>query len=335
MFGVPALAGPVEHVGASTATAGLFRTTRLWTLDSCLCGAPKRRSGAAAAGLWTLDSGQYGVSMDGLQDATLVILGHGTTQNAESAAPVYQHAAELRRREIFAEVREAFWKQEPQIKNVLANLKAKRVFIVPLFISEGYFASEVIPKELGFTHGFNLNTEHCTVTYCSPVGTHDSMTNVLLSRAREVVEEYPFPRAPKLSDITLFIAGHGTERNESSRKAIDRQVELIRDKNVYASVQAVFLDESPRIADCYTMARTRNLVVVPFFISDGMHTQEDIPVLLGEPERIVKQCLQAGQPTWRNPTERNGKLVWCASAVGTEPGVAEVILERVREQAGQ
>ena len=83
-------------------------------------------------------------------DAALVVLGHGTEQNADSAAPVFQHAAELRRRKIFGEVREAFWKQEPQIKKVLAEISAPRVFIVPLFISEGYFASEVIPRELGF-----------------------------------------------------------------------------------------------------------------------------------------------------------------------------------------
>jgi sirohydrochlorin cobaltochelatase len=37
-----------------------------------------------------------------------VVLGHGSTQNDSSAAPVYQHAAELRRRKIFAAVREAF-----------------------------------------------------------------------------------------------------------------------------------------------------------------------------------------------------------------------------------
>jgi len=70
---------------------------------------------------------------------------------------------------------------------------------------------------------------------------------------------------------------------------------------------------------------------VPFFISDGLHAQEDIPVLLGEPERVVRQRLAAGQPPWRNPTGRNGKRVWYAKAVGTEPHIADVILERVRE----
>lgn len=273
---------------------------------------------------------------DDFADAALILLGHGTTQNENSAAPVYQHAAELRRRGIFAEVREAFWKQEPQVKKVLAAVSATRVFIVPLFISEGYFSGEVIPRELGFAPGqSNINHQLSTIHYCLPIGTHDSMTGVLLSRAREVVERFPFPRAAKPMDITLFIAGHGTERSENSRKAIERQVELIRTMNLYAGVHALFLEEEPRIPRCYELALTKNIVIIPFFISDGMHTQEDIPILLGEPERIVKQRLAAGQPSWRNPTERNGRLVWYAPAVGTEPGIADVILERVREMAGE
>jgi len=265
----------------------------------------------------------------------LVVLGHGTTRNPDSERPVFQHAAELRRRGLFREVREAFWKQPPQIKDVLAGLKNSRVFIVPIFISEGYFASEVIPRELGFSGQPTINHQGTTLHYCNPVGTHDRMTDVILARAREVIQQFPFPRAPKPGDITLFIAGHGTERNEQSRRSIERQVDSIRARQFYAEVHAVFMDEAPRIQDCYSLAQTRNVVVVPFFISDGLHVAEDIPVLLGEPERVVKERLAAGQPTWRNPTERHGKLTWYSSAVGSEPLLADVILERVREAALQ
>ncbi len=274
------------------------------------------------------------MSSDQFSDATLIILGHGTTLNDGSALPVLQHAATLRQRGLFAAVREAFWKQDPQIKTVLAEIKTPRVFIVPLMISEGYFAGEVIPRELGFSGGSTINTQHSTIHYCKPVGTHPSMTNVLLARARGVVEQFPFPRAPKPKDITLFIAGHGTERSAQSRMAIEQQVELIRAQNLYAEVRAVYMDEDPRIKGCQATAVTRNVVVVPFFISDGLHTTEDIPVLLGEPERLVKERLAAGQPTWRNPSEKLGKLTWYSSAVGSEPLLAEVILERVREAAG-
>jgi sirohydrochlorin cobaltochelatase len=271
------------------------------------------------------------VNGENFSDATLVMLGHGTTQNADSAAPVFQHAAELRRRNIFAEVREAFWKQEPQIKKVLPEISAPRVFIVPLFISEGYFSDEVIPRELGFTENLKLKTENSEIIYCRPVGTHESMTEVILSCAKTTVEQFPFPRAPKPQDTTLFIAGHGTAKNENSRKAIEHQVGLLRAMNFYGGVQAIFLEESPRITECYQLATTKNLVVVPFFISDGLHTQEDIPVLLSEAKPTVEQRLAAGQPAWRNPTEKNGKLVWYSPAIGSEPHIADVILERVKE----
>jgi len=277
---------------------------------------------------------QFGrVNKASFNDAVLVVLGHGTDLNSQSAAPVFQHAAELRRRGLFAAVREAFWKQEPQIKQVVAELAAPRAFIAPLFISEGYFSTEVIPKELGFSYPDRLSlvSEHSSLFYCRPVGTHESMTKVILSRAAQVTQQFPFPRAPKPAETTLFIAGHGTGRNANSRKAIEHQAELIRAQNIYAAVHAVFMEEDPRIAGCHAMAQTKNCVVVPFFISDGLHVVEDIPVLLGEPERVVKARLAAGQPTWRNPTEKHGKLFWYASSVGTEPGLAGVILERVME----
>ena len=155
------------------------------------------------------------------------------------------------------------------------------------------------------------------------------MTNVLLARAREVIAW--FPRAPKPRNLTLFIAGHGTERSENSRKPIERQMELLWTMNLYAGVHAIFLQESPRIGDCYRRAQTKKMVIVPFFISNGLHTRKVIPVLLGEPERIVQQRLQAGQSTWRNPTEKNGKLVWYSAAIRSEPHLADVILARVRE----
>ena len=265
-------------------------------------------------------------------NAALVILGHGSTKNDGSSIPVHQHAAELRRRKIFAEVHEAFWKQEPQIKTVLAALSTEHVFINPLFISEGYFSSEIIPRALGFLPGQStLTNQRSTWHFCQPVGTHEKMTRILLARAREVAGKFPFPRAPKPKETTLFIAGHGTPRNENSRNSIEHQVDLLRTTMEYAEVHALFLEEDPRIEKCYELARTKNIIIVPFFISDGMHTQEDIPIMLGEPERIVRERLASGQATWRNPTERKDKLVWYAAAAGTDAAVADVILQRVQE----
>ena len=274
---------------------------------------------------------------DDFSDAALVLVGHGSTLNADSSAPTYQHADELRRRDLFAQVVECFWKLEPPICGVLRGIYAPRVFVVPLFISEGYFTEEVIPRELGFRTNDQTDFPRMqhrgaqTLHYCGPVGTHESMTNVLLTRARDIVEKHPSSRLPRPGETALFVAGHGTGNNENSRKAIERQVELIRAQRLYADVHAVFMEEEPRIGDCYRIAQAKYIVMVPFFISDGLHSFEDLPVMLGETEETVRERFRRGQPTWRNPTERNGKLVWYTTAIGSEPCLADVILERVRE----
>ena len=263
-----------------------------------------------------------------------MLLGHGASENAGAAAPVFQHGATLRQRQNFAEVREAFWKQEPRIQDVLDALRLPRVFIVPLFMSDGYFSNQVIPASLGFSPGNSkLKTQNSKLHYCLPIGTHPRFADIVLARAREVVRQRPFPRLPEPGETTLFIAGHGTTQNENSRQSMEAQADRVRGEKEYAAVHAIFLEEPPRIDECYRLAQTRNLVVVPFFVGEGMHTREDIPTMLGEPGRIIRQRLQAGKPAWRNPSEKQGKLVWLAAPAGTSPEVVEIIVDRIREAA--
>lgn len=277
------------------------------------------------------------MNQEDFSDAVLVLLGHGTSADPGAAAAVIQHAAELRRRGIFAEVREAFWKQEPQLISVLASIERPRVFIVPIFISEGYFSGNVIPRALGFhveregEFGRTLRAEGKTLVYCRPVGVHDRMTELVLARAREVLEQAPFPEQVPPAEVTLIVVGHGTGQDVNSRKTLEHQVELLRAHSPYAAVYAVFLEEEPRIPKCYELAQTRNIVVVPFFISDGPHVCQDIPLQLGEPAHIIHQRLEIGQAPWRNPTERCGKLVWYAASVGTDARVADIILDQVHQ----
>ena len=278
---------------------------------------------------------------DDFSNDALVLIAHGSTVNAQSSAPTRRLTDELRARNIFAEVACAFNLEEPKIDDVPKLVSAKRIFIVPVTISEGHFTEQTIPHRLGLAAAGELEYERIqqregrTLIYCHPIGTHASMTAVLLARARTIVEQHPFPRAPKPAETALFIAGHGTEKNANSRKAIEAQVEAIRARVEYADVQPVFMEEAPFIADCFTATEAPHIVMVPFFIADGLHTVEDIPVLLGEPAARVKKRLTAGHPTWRNPTGRKGKLVWYTEAIGNEPGLVNVILERADEGKSQ
>jgi sirohydrochlorin cobaltochelatase len=270
-------------------------------------------------------------------DAALLLIGHGSTLNGDSALPTYKHAAEIRERKVFAQVLEAFWKEHPTIAGALRGAYSQRVFVVPLFISDGYFTEQVIPRELGLCRNGQTDFPRIQerdgkiIHYCGPVGTHAAMTPVILERARQVVASGKSDIPPSPSETSLFIAGHGTGNNENSRKAIERQVELIREQGQFHDVHAIFMEEEPLIASCYTSAETDNVIVVPFFISDGLHSFEDIPVMLGEAEHEVQSRLRQGKDTFPNPTERNGKRVWYSRSIGNEPLLAEVILERARE----
>jgi sirohydrochlorin cobaltochelatase len=275
--------------------------------------------------------------MDDFRDAALVLLGHGSTLNADSSGPTHLHAEALRRRGLFAQVLAGFWKEHPFFSAVLRGAFAPRVFVVPLFIGEGYFTEEVIPRELGFAVAGQADFPRVRdrdgqrLHYCGPVGTHPGMGSVITTRAREAVagaHPAPEPRA-----TSLFVVGHGTGNNENSRRAVEDQAARLRAAGEYREVRAAFMEEDPRVSDVHAIAESEDVVVVPFFISDGLHSREDIPVLLGDSPEAVRERLRRGDPTWINPTLRRGRRIWYSRSVGDEPLLAEVILQRAREAA--
>ena len=257
-------------------------------------------------------------------DSALLIVGHGSTENPDSSTPYFDHAAEIRRRNLFADVQVCFWKEEPSMREALLMIDAPEVYIVPDFISEGYFTQEVIPREFELT-GPTTRRDGKTLHYCLPVGVHPSMTDLILRRAREVAPDAD----PK--DTTLIITGHGTGLNQNSTKAIKDQAELIANSGAgYHCVTDAYMEEAPFIAEWDKLSETQNVVVVPFFISDGLHSYQDIPVLLGiEPE--VGPAASQRDVFRHNPHQLRDKTLYYSSAIGTEPLIADVILDQIMD----
>ena len=113
-------------------------------------------------------------------DAALLIVGHGLTENPDSSTPYFDHAKEIRDRNVFGEVHCCFWKEEPSIREAVYMIDADEIYVVPDFISEGYFTQEVIPREFGLT-GPTTVVDNKTFHCCDPVGIHPSMTSLISS----------------------------------------------------------------------------------------------------------------------------------------------------------
>lgn len=255
-----------------------------------------------------------------------MIVGHGSTVNPDSSAPSLAQAMALRERGLFSEVASCFWKEEPSLRDALFffdQSEIHEVYVVPNFISEGYFTQTVIPRELELAGRLTTRRSGQVWKYCEPAGNHPMVTELLLRRAREV--------APGIAeaDTTLFVVGHGTALNDNSALAAKREVEKIGALGRFASVQNAYMEEAPRISDWARLTNTPNVVVVPFFISDGLHSYQDIPVMLGiEPEPVAAASQRA--IFRRNPQQVHGRNLYYASAIGTEPQFAEIIAEQAQ-----
>lgn len=248
-------------------------------------------------------------------NSALLILGHGSTEHPRSSSAVRQHAEALRKRQLFAEVHTGFWKEEPHFDAALAQCqRSEEVYVVPAFISEGYFTRQVIPRELGL-QGPTTVINGRRVHYCQPVGSHASMTDRLLDRADALATGID------RSQISLIIVGHGTPRDRHSASAIRRQVEKLRAGDTgFAEVTDAYLSQAPFIGEWDQLTRADHVVVVPFFIADGLHSEVDIPVELG---------LEPG-PAKRGASRVRERTVYYAGAIGSDAGIADVILEQVK-----
>jgi len=246
----------------------------------------------------------------------------------------------------------AFWKEEPSLRDALFLFdpeSIREVYVVPNFISEGYFTQTVVPRELELNGPTTKRSNGQIWRYREPVGNHPKMTELLLKRACEI--------APKVnpSETSLLIVAHGTDLNENSAVAAKREAERIRALGKYATVLNVYMEESPMVSDWRKLTKTENVVVVPFFISDGLHSYEDIPVLLGiasrHPERSREIPPQNGDITSRdsstslrsarndagssgreifrhNPYAIHSRSLFYAPSIGTDPGFADIIVEQ-------
>jgi sirohydrochlorin cobaltochelatase len=256
--------------------------------------------------------------------SALLIVGHGSTENPDSSTPYFEHADEIRRRGLFAEVHCCFWKEEPSMREAMYLIDADEVYVVPDFISEGYFTQDVIPRELQLT-GATTEVRGKTYHYCLPVGVHSSMTGLILKRAQEVAS------GVDPAETTLIITGHGTGLNQNSTKAIRDQADLIAASGAgYAAVLDAYMEEQPFIAEWDKMSHTPNVVVVPFFISDGLHSYQDIPVMLGIESEVGAAASQR-EIFRQNPHMLRGKTLFYSSAIGTERLLADVILDQVSD----
>lgn len=209
------------------------------------------------------------ISQVELKDTALILAGHGSTQHADSSRSTRETAHRIRKRGIFAEVRAAFWKEQPSYADSLRGLKSKQVVVVPWFLARGYFTHQVLPREFAEGHGIE-----CRVT--DPIGTRPEILDQMKKRAKRLLAIKRW----QPHQVSLLVASHGTPLHVGSRGAADALAQQLAEDG-YRISRAMFLEEEPRIADWRSLVKEGPVVVLPHFLAGGLHGSHDVPELLG------------------------------------------------------
>lgn len=243
----------------------------------------------------------------------LVLAGHGSHISPETAGVVWKHVDGLRRMGVADEVTAAFWKEMPSFHTVFDALTSDDITVVPLFTAQGYFTQTVIPTEMGLSGSFTQRDGR-TIRYTRTLNEHPYLGQIVRQRVEDAIRELN----TQPENTAVVIIGHSTRRNPESRRATEAQAQAIRALGLAAEVVAVYLDDSPEIAQAYTLTSAPNLIAVPYFLALGSHTTIDVPNALSLPEGETRAHI-------------NGRDVYYTPPIGTEDTLLNVILELARE----
>ncbi len=241
----------------------------------------------------------------------LVIAAHGSYDDSAANELVRACADAVARLGRFDEVTAAFHLGKPRLSDVLDEMRADDVTVVPLMTSEGFYYHNVLLRDLAANRRF----QKVRVRRSRPVGSHPALPETAIRRVAELLDRHDLHPA----DTSLVIVGHGTQRQRSSRLATFEFAAACGRRFDGAGVLVAFLDEQPYVDDARDRLRTDNAIVVPFLIGGGQHSAVDVPARMGVPP--------AGNGLDAHIGRVGSHFVICDVPVGTYPEITDIIVE--------
>ncbi|WP_135076826.1 CbiX/SirB N-terminal domain-containing protein [Terasakiella sp. SH-1] len=266
---------------------------------------------------------------DRLKQTTLIIAGHGSSKNPNQARPARKHAQYIADKNIFADVKTAFWKEDTRLHEVLGSVQTPEVVIVPNLACSGHINKVVIPREMGLDGELTIK-EGQHIHLCKPVGEHDGLPALIANRIKEVMEE----RDLKAKDTTVFLVAHGNpnpDRPASHDTTVMMATRIYQHHPIHAILPA-FIEEKPFLHGWRKRTTSPNVIVLPFMIAAGVHGARDIPRFLGVEPTEQQAFDMREHATPAGPFEVDDHKLWIMRAMGSHPTIADFIVEIAKEK---
>lgn len=236
--------------------------------------------------------------------AGLLLVGHGSRTEPQATKALTKLAADLRGDNLFAGVEAAFLAGGRPLADALAALPRGPVFVVPHFMSDGYFVSEKIPAELGL-HEKEPGAGGKPIRYCRPPALHPAFP-ALVQRECEAALAAAGERP---TEVDLLLVAHGSERNAASA---NHAAWVAGGLTGFRNIRTAFLEQAPRFAEALR-SRAGPTLVAGLFAADGFHAEADV--------RAEIEAAHDGA--------RDGPPIFATGALGAKPEIKPLVLAQV------
>lgn len=260
--------------------------------------------------------------------AALLIAAHGSPSTKGGRTSSRKHADTIRNLGLFADVQAGFLTEKPYVKDVLDDLHATDVYVVPNLACRGFVSTLKLPQALNLTGEVTQRITpngHQRIHLCDPVGTDPGIAKTFAVRILAAMDSLNLPP----EDTATIVIGHGSGRGRESFEHTTRIARDLAKFGVAPPVLTAFLEEPPFIKDWRTQTDAKNVIFAPYLISDGYHGSDEVPRDIGfnaKSERFVQHLAQ-GQP---NEITLDGQRLIYLPPLGDAPEMAELIINRVR-----
>lgn len=133
-----------------------------------------------------------------------------------------------------------------------------------------------------------------------------------------------------MKDLGILLVGHGS-RLPYNRRLLEKLAESIKKRFKIRVLEIGFMRfNSPSIGEALekiARAGAKKVVVIPIFISLGVHTLEDIPSQLG---------LRKGEKHNFYKEPKSGKIleIFCDEPIGSDDRILEILTDRLVKYLG-
>jgi len=241
--------------------------------------------------------------------SALILAAHGSPPEPGENERIDRLARCAADRAGFEEGSAAFHQGDRRFSEVIDELEADEIVVVPFMTSDGYYADVVLPRELSRNRRFPFANLHRTPV----VGRHPAISDIVADRAWKLMHRFALRR----EKTSLAVIGHGTPRHYASRDTTRDLANALIQRETAADVFTAFLDDDPPLESVVDLAAKDNVVVLPFLMHLGPHAMRDIPARIG-------LCTTDGTVTVSGRV--GGRNVWCDEPVGADPRMIDLIV---------